>query len=139
MTMHLMSPAYNTINGRKRKPKMTKGNIQRWSQEMKQYNKRARQFGDQQLTLDQYIDYVHGKGLPKKERKFEEWKPKPNPLHRTTEQYPSHDERGKGHTAKRESQQYTGDFVIGIATLHKSNAVPVTNPKYAAEISQMAK
>jgi len=38
---------------------------------------------------------------------------------------------------KRESQQYTGDFVIGIATLHKSNAVPVTNPKYAKEISDM--
>ena len=38
---------------------------------------------------------------------------------------------------KRESQKYTGDFVIGIATLHKSNAVPVTNPKYAREISEM--
>lgn len=38
---------------------------------------------------------------------------------------------------KRESQRYTGNFVIGIATLHKSNAVPVTNPKYAKEISEM--
>lgn len=40
---------------------------------------------------------------------------------------------------KRESQQYTGDYVIGIATLHKSNAVPVTNQKYAEEISAMIK
>jgi len=38
---------------------------------------------------------------------------------------------------KRESQQYTGDFVIGIGQLHKSNAVPVTNPKYAQEIAEM--
>ena len=38
---------------------------------------------------------------------------------------------------KRESQQYTGNFVIGIATLHKSNAVPVTNGKYAKEIKDM--
>ena len=38
---------------------------------------------------------------------------------------------------RRETKQYTGDFVIGIATLHKSNAVPVTNPKYAKEISEM--
>ena len=38
---------------------------------------------------------------------------------------------------RRESQQYTGDYVIGIATLHKSNAVPVTNQKYAQEISEM--
>jgi hypothetical protein len=38
---------------------------------------------------------------------------------------------------KRESPRYTGDYVIGIATLHKSNAVPVTNQKYAQEISDM--
>ena len=38
---------------------------------------------------------------------------------------------------KTESQKYTGDYVIGIATLHKSNAVPVTNAKYAREISEM--
>lgn len=40
---------------------------------------------------------------------------------------------------RRESPKYTGDYVIGIATLHKSNAVPVTNQKYAKEISRMAK
>jgi len=38
---------------------------------------------------------------------------------------------------KKESPKYTGDYVIGIATLHKSNAVPVTNKKYATEISDM--
>jgi len=38
---------------------------------------------------------------------------------------------------RRDSPRYTGDYVIGIATLHKSNAVPVTNKKYAAEISDM--
>ncbi len=47
--------------------------------------------------------------------------------------------RSHGNGDKQESKKYTGDFVIGIATLHKSNAVPVTNPKYATEISQMAK
>lgn len=38
---------------------------------------------------------------------------------------------------KRESPKYTGDYVIGIGQLHKSNAVPVTNPKYAKEIAEM--
>lgn len=38
-----------------------------------------------------------------------------------------------------EPKRYTGDYVIGIATLHKSNAVPVTNQKYATEISEMIK
>jgi len=40
---------------------------------------------------------------------------------------------------KKESPRYTGDYVIGIATLHKSNAVPVTNKEYATEISAMIK
>ena len=38
---------------------------------------------------------------------------------------------------KRESPKYTGDYVIGIGQLHKSNAVPVTNSKYAKEIAEM--
>jgi hypothetical protein len=38
-----------------------------------------------------------------------------------------------------ESKKYTGNVVIGIATMHKSNAVPVTSSKHAEEISRMAK
>ena len=58
------------------------------------------------------------------------------------ERYPSRDDfTGCSHGVgnKPETKTYTGDFVIGIATMHKSNAVPVTNPKYATEISEMAK
>jgi len=40
-------------------------------------------------------------------------------------------------TAKRESQQYTGDLITGIATMHKSNAVPVLNQEDATEIANM--
>ena len=54
-------------------------------------------------------------------------------------QYPSRDDFSIRGGTKTDSQKYTGDFVIGIATLHKSNAVPVTNPKYAKQISEMAK
>lgn len=28
-------------------------------------------------------------------------------------------------TSKKESTQYTGDYLIGLATMHKSNVVPV--------------
>ena len=57
------------------------------------------------------------------------------------ERYPSRSDV-VGHSnagSKVESQKYTGDYVIGIATMHKSNAVPVTNPKHATEISEMGK
>lgn len=55
--------------------------------------------------------------------------------------YPSRSDfegiRGQG--TKVEPKEYTGDYVIGIATMHKSNAVPVTNSKHATEISRMGK
>ena len=54
-------------------------------------------------------------------------------------QYPSRDDFAIRGGEKSEPKKYTGDYVIGIATMHKSNAVPVTNPKHATEISEMAK
>ena len=38
---------------------------------------------------------------------------------------------------KAEAKVYTGDKVLGIATLHKSNAVPVFSSQEAVEISSM--
>lgn len=38
-----------------------------------------------------------------------------------------------------ESPKYSGDSVLGIATMHKSNAVPVSSKKVAEEISRMSK
>lgn len=42
-----------------------------------------------------------------------------------------------GSAAKADPKVYTGDKMIGIATLHKSNAVPVFNTEEAVEISKM--
>ena len=39
--------------------------------------------------------------------------------------------------AKKEEKKYTGTEIIGIATMHKSNAVPVRGKKQAEEISRM--
>ena len=41
------------------------------------------------------------------------------------------------HAARTESLKYTGALVKGIATMHKSNAVPVIDQTQATEISQM--
>jgi hypothetical protein len=41
------------------------------------------------------------------------------------------------YTEKRESMQYTGTLVKGIATMHKSNAVPVINEEQMKDISRM--
>ncbi len=39
--------------------------------------------------------------------------------------------------AKKEPNRYTGTLIKGIATMHKSNAVPIINDEQAKEISQM--
>lgn len=42
-----------------------------------------------------------------------------------------------GSTPLKESPIYTGDKMLGIATMHKSNAVPVFDSKAAIEVSSM--
>lgn len=42
-----------------------------------------------------------------------------------------------GDTALKQSKQYTGHNMLGIATMHKSNAVPVFSDQSAKDISQM--
>lgn len=44
---------------------------------------------------------------------------------------------GAGVATKGETKVYTGTKVLGIATMHKSNAVPVFNSEEAVEISSM--
>lgn len=38
---------------------------------------------------------------------------------------------------KKDNPHYTGDNILGIGTLHKSNAIPIFSPKEAQEISKM--
>jgi hypothetical protein len=58
------------------------------------------------------------------------------PEDRSTRHIPSRD-TGMGIATKQEPQKYTGTLIKGIATMHKSNAVPVINEEQAIEISKM--
>ena len=58
------------------------------------------------------------------------------PPGRETKHIPSLD-TGLGNATKASPKVYTGDKVLGIATLHKSNAVPVFKKEEAVEISSM--
>lgn len=42
-----------------------------------------------------------------------------------------------GNGNKKAQSTYTGTLITGIATMHKSNAVPITSGQQAIEISQM--
>jgi hypothetical protein len=44
---------------------------------------------------------------------------------------------GAGLAAKKDIQKYTGDAMIGIGQLHKSNAVPVFKQEDAEDLAKM--
>lgn len=77
-------------------------------------------------------------------KKYEPKKPvaakphrEPSAYRRETPQYPSVDSGVTGAVTSAKTQQYTGTAMMGIATLHKSNAVPVFSQEDAVEISRM--
>jgi hypothetical protein len=42
-----------------------------------------------------------------------------------------------GSTAKKTTNVYTGTLITGLATMHKSNCVPIISKEQAVEVSQM--
>jgi hypothetical protein len=130
MTMHLMSHAYSTISTKKRKSKGVTINA-KYAKEFREHNKLMRKIGCKEKSLEEYITYRQGKYKP-------ELKGTPMPKYEISnhrEKYPSGD--GIGTTYARKEQVYTGTLIKGIATMHKSNAVPVIDQKQAIEIANM--
>lgn len=60
-----------------------------------------------------------------------------NNFRRSTPRPPSLDTGHLGAVTSKPSPVYTGDKIIGIGTMHKSNAVPIFSDSEAKEISSM--
>ena len=76
---------------------------------------------------------------PSKKKEFAPYVPSKSYV-RNTESYPSlqTSDTIPGACARKESPKYTGDLIVGIATMHKSNLVPVMrDTEQAKEIAQM--
>jgi len=78
---------------------------------------------------------VHPTQLKKVKQDFTPLKTS-EPYRRETPDIPSRDSIC-GFAPKKETQKYTGTLIKGIATMHKSNAVPVLNDQDAKDISSM--
>jgi len=142
--MHL-AQGLSTINTKKRKAKkLTQKDIERLQVEWRQHNKSMRRKHMHDLQFEHFEDYVaytRGQYKPKRkeEKEFKTYAPSQPPI-RNTESYPSlkTSDTIPGACAKRESPQYTGDLIVGIGTMHKSNAVPIMRgTKQAEEIAKM--
>ena len=97
-------------------------------------------------TLDEYIDYCYGKVKKPDPRDYKHFKPMKSQTNWRAEadkehrkKYPSMPITGTdtGGGRKQESMKYTGTLVKGIATMHKSNAVPVIDDQHAIDIARM--
>ena len=119
MSMHLAPVYYTTLNTRKRKKK----------------KKTASQLAAEKRH-EEWLKKLGVDSNYKKEKEFIPYKPEPS-YRRETPNYPSLSNKMEGFAPRKERQVYTGDKIIGIATMHKSNAVPITSKEDATNISKM--
>jgi hypothetical protein len=126
MSMHMIKGVQ--VHGNSHRKSKKKIDMKKLEVEWRQYNKRMRQMNchsAQFETLNDYVNYVTGKTKPKK-KEFAPYEPKTSQPRRETKNYPSlSTESIPGSGTKKESPVYSGDYIVGIATMHKSNLVPV--------------
>ena len=123
MSMHMEGPWLSLTGKRKGKKKYTSAEQKRKAEILE---------AEWQALKDRYA--------PKTKIKLERKSfVAPKPLRRDVDQprIPSLDTGVKGAVNVRMPQKYTGDNIVGIGTMHKSNAVPIFSDKEAKEISSM--
>ena len=121
MSMHLLPPMYSTTGKKKGQPKFrnaeaaakAKRNQEAWAELLAKYptNKNIK------ITRPISVKYEI-------------------PADRNPRNYPSRD-TGAASTAPAKIIQYTGDAMIGLGQLHKSNTIPVFKAEDAVDIAKM--
>jgi len=145
MTMHLQKGLSTIRTSKPKQKKLTTAQHNKLTEEHRLYNKRMKQSGrhSERITFEEYIDYVYGKKKTTTKQEHMDpttvktFTPKTPSYTRQTVQYASLETGTRTIPAQPAKKEYTGTLVKGIATMHKSNAVPVINKDDATAISQM--
>ena len=133
MSMHMVGPGLTTTATRKRKKKLTDSQYTKMCLDWREYNKLMKRCGLPEKTLDEYIAYRQGRS--KYTPRVIKDPMQATTLRRESPKVESGDGIGVGGTRKEMS--YTGDKLLGIATMHKSNMVPVFKASDAEDIAKM--
>ena len=130
MTMHLVGPYMTTTNYKKRKNVKFKSaeHKRRYEQEQVQWEALLKKH-----KIDPSVKSKKSTG-----RLMDNYTLSV-PLERSSKKYPSLSSTGVpgGGCARVEPKVYTGTKLLGIATMHKSNMVPVFSAQDAEDISKM--
>lgn len=108
----------------------------KFMREFNEYNALMKRLGSKPKTLEQYKAYRSGKLRRGRGKPLPKSPLEATTLRRESPKVPSGDMYDRFVAAKRE-MQYTGDKLVGIATMHKSNMVPVFKQEDAEDIARM--
>lgn len=139
MTMHLDVRVSTTKTTKPKKVKLTKNQLASIAEDHRKYNKALKQAGrhSERLTLEEYIAYRQGTYKPKtKAKEFKEYVAPEGNYRRETREVKSLNSGAQVAPAPAK-KEYTGTLVKGIATMHKSNAVPIISQEEAIEVATM--
>jgi len=138
MTMHLLPPMFSTTGKKKGKAKhrnadaanKARRNAEAWQQLLEKYDVKTSS------------KVVVGKSKPVRATGSKsvisggsDWRSRVDPR-RLTDHIPSID-TGVGLAARPADKVYTGDAMLGVSVLHKSNGIPVFRQEDAVDISKM--
>lgn len=134
MSMHLVRGMSSLSTKKKKSAKLTAGKLERLQKQHREHNKRMKQIHCHSniMTFDEYVDYVQGNYKPKQSSKASttnfDWNASLGYRRSSdADKIPSATSSASFSPAtKKEAMQYTGERkLIGIATMHKSNMVPI--------------
>ena len=121
MTMHMLPVYFTSLNTRKRRKKNKTKSLIQAEQEHQKFLERM---GVGKSPKRSVAQPGSASALGAEGRKFESYH---------SDQKPGWDPS----MAKKQANVYTGTEIIGIAQMHKSNAVPIRGKKAAVEVAKM--
>lgn len=104
-------------------------------------SRRKKEARQKQLAAEKKMRELKKQGIStitkkRKPKDFKEYVAK-NETYRPDEKYIPSLSSSEFNTARADSKHYTGDFIKGIGTMHKSNAIPVVDPEFMKELARM--
>jgi hypothetical protein len=131
MSMHLLPPMYSTTGKKKGKKKFASAEHARKARQLdKEWKDLLAKYNIEQEDKKSRRAMTAG-DLAKSGYSLE------IPAHRNTTAHIKSRDSGMGNATLAPAKVYTGTKVKGIATMHKSNAVPVFSDEQAVDISRM--
>ena len=128
MSMHLVGPELTTTGKKKGKKKFASA----------EHARKARELDESWKELQKKWGVEAEEKKRRRAMTAEVWTPTPAVYRRETDHIPSlNGGKDMSPAIKAPPKVYTGTLIKGIATMHKSNAVPVINDEQAKEISAM--